>query len=271
MSGQPKFRYKSPKLVLSEIKDLIEKYDIKKLSFCDDDFFGDAQGINRAIELFRLLIKENIKIKLHVNTRVKTVIYLASKGLLDLCTKAGVAYMYVGLESYNDSALERYDKDISASDIDYVISELDKHNILINPGLITFDPELSIDEVKNNIDLFRKIKYYDAFMFTRRLVIYPHASHKIRELPISDGYFVQLLTKVLYDTMSKYRDEIFPKYVKMNRNSITKEFVNNLIQQHFDCFYAVYDALKTGNNSDIVVERFIERAMKILSETAIKY
>lgn len=266
VGGQPKFRYKNPKLVVNEMKDLIDKYDIKKLSFCDEDFFGDENGVKRALEIFRLLIEENIKIALHVNTRVKTVIQLANKDLLKLCTDAGVVYMYVGLESYNDAALVRYDKNISTSDIDYVVNELDKHKILINPGLITFDPELSIDEVKNNIDLFRRINYYDAFIFTRRLIVYPNASQKIRELQINEDYFTHLPTKLLYNAMSKYLDLIFPKYINLNRNLITEELKNKLIQCHFDYFYTAYDMLKTtGNISGTVLEQFANHATKILS------
>jgi len=268
MGRQPKFRYKNPKLVVNEIKDLIEKYDIKKLSFCDDDFFGDENGINRAMDIFRLLIQESIKISLHVNTRAKTVIQLVQSGLLKLCTDAGVAYMYVGLESYNESALERYNKGISTSDIDYVVNELNKHNILINPGLITFDPYLSIDEVKNNIDLFKRIKYYDAFMFTRRLLIYPNVSQKIRNLQNFEHSFVQLPTKLLYDAMSKYRDAIFPQYVNLNRKSVTEELKYELIKCHYDCFYTVYKTLKTvDNNCNIVIDNFVNKASKILFES----
>lgn len=268
MSGQPKFRYKEPEIVVNEIKDLIVKFNLKRLSFCDDDFFGDEKGINRAIEIFMMLIQQNIKISLHVNARVKTVIYLARNGLLKLCTDAGVAYMYVGLESYNDSTLERYDKGISTYDIDYIINELDKHNILINPGLITFDPELSIDEVKNNIDLFKKIKYYDAFMFTRRLIVYPNVSKKIRELRISDNYFVKPSTQLLYEAMSKYRDEVFPKYMTLNRDIITDEIVNLLIECHYNCFYNVYDALKNRKiNHGTIIDKYISEATIILTET----
>ena len=268
ISGQPKHRFKNPQVVVGEIKDLIYKLDIKKLSFCDEDFFGDKNGIARAIDLFQLLIQENIKIKLHVNARVQTIIQLARRGLLKLCTEAGVAYMYVGLESYNDSALKRYDKNISTSDIDYVVNELDKHNILINPGLITFDPKLSIDEVKNNIDLFKKIRYYDAFMFTRRLMIYPDASQKIKELQITEDYFTQQPTKLLYNAMSKYRDEVFPEYVSLKRSNVNEELKSKIIKCHFDCFYAVYDMLKVnGNISEDLIDQFINQAKNIISQS----
>lgn len=46
---QPKYRYRDPSLVVEEIKTLVKKYNIKKLTFVDDDFFGtNTEGINRA-------------------------------------------------------------------------------------------------------------------------------------------------------------------------------------------------------------------------------
>ena len=189
VGNQPKFRYKSPEYVANEIEELITKYGINRLSFTDEDFFGDKAGVERALELFKILIDRNIKIDLHANARAKTVMWLAKNNYLDLCFQGGIKYMYVGLESYNNKSLKLFDKGIITRDIDFVVDELAKHKIRINPGLITFDPTLTLDNVKDNIELYKKINYYDAFIFTRRLVLYPNASPKIQELFKNEEYF----------------------------------------------------------------------------------
>lgn len=262
VGGQPKFRYKDPCIVLDEIKDLIDKFAITKLSFCDEDFFGNKDGVERALKLFQMLIEENIHIDLHVNARAKTVIWLAKNNYLELCAQAGVRYMYVGLESYNDEALERYDKGITTADIDYVTSELERYHILINPGLITFDPLLAIDDVKRNVDLFKRIYYYDAFMFTRRLVIYPNAPQKIRTLYNEGEYFASPDTKALYEAMCKYRDLVFPYYMELNRDIVTDDLKELLIWLHYECFEQVYQLLKAGDSD-------WENAVNIKSNRAI--
>lgn len=177
--NQPKFRYRSPILVIEEIKTLIKKYGIEKLTFVDDDFFGThTDGMRRAVDFFELLIKENIHLKLYMNARVASVKYLINHNLLSLAAKAGVKYFFIGFESYNDEILERYHKGITTKDIDVICKYLDDYEILVNPGLITFDTKILPQQVKNNIDLLKRLHYYDAFMFTRTLVDLPHENQK---------------------------------------------------------------------------------------------
>lgn len=260
VGNQPKFRYKSPEYVADEIEELIDKYGIDKLSFTDEDFFGDKAGVERALELFRILIDRNIKINLHANARAKTVMWLARNNYLDLCSKGGIKYMYVGLESYNDKSLQLFDKGITTKDIDFVVDELDKHKIRINPGLITFDPTLTLDNVKDNIELYKRIQYYDAFIFTRRLVLYPNASPKIQALFQGDEYFQNKDVGKLFDAMVKYRDSVFPYFIQLNREVATDEAVKIIQDLHFGSFDSVYQALKENNpNYGEIVNESIEK------------
>lgn len=67
VSCQPRIRYRSPEKVISELKDLINKFNIDKVTFCDDDFFGtNIEGLKRACEIFKLLIENNIKMDIYV-------------------------------------------------------------------------------------------------------------------------------------------------------------------------------------------------------------
>lgn len=249
VGNQPKFRYKNPEYVVNEIQELIQKFNITKLSFCDEDFFGNQQGVERAFKLFDLIIEKNIKIDLHVNARVNTVIWIAKHGLLKHCRQAGVKYMYVGLESYNDESLKLFDKAITTKDIDFVVNELARYDIRINPGLITFDPTLTMNKVKQNIELFKRINYYDAFMFTRRLVLYPNASDKIKKLFENEKYFINEDVELLYETMVRYRDQVFPFYIQLNKNIVNDEIVKEIQNFHFECFDKMYNAISSKNPS----------------------
>ena len=270
VGNQPKFRYKEPVYVANEIQELVEKYNITKLSFCDEDFFGDKQGVKRALELFKILMERNIKVDLHVNARVNTVMWLAKNNYLDFCSAAGVKYMYVGLESYNNDSLKLFDKAITTKEIDFVVDELKQHNIRINPGLITFDPTLTLEKVKQNVELFKRIDYYDAFIFTRRLVLYPNASEKIQKLFENNEYFKDSNVKLLYNAMVEYRDKVFPFYIKLNRNIVNEEIVEKIQEFHFNCFDNVYNALKNGDelyeevlkNSITETENYIKKLIK---------
>lgn len=260
VGNQPKFRYKSPEYVADEIEKLIDKYGIDRLSFTDEDFFGDRAGVERALELFKILIDRNIKINLHANARAKTVMWLARNNYLDLCSQAGIKYMYVGLESYNNKSLELFDKGITTNDIDFVVDELAKHKIRINPGLITFDPTLTLDNVKDNIELYKRINYYDAFIFTRRLVLYPNASPKIQELFKNEYYFQHEDVGKLFDAMVRYRDNVFPYFIQLNREISSNEAVRHIQNLHFNSFDSIYQAIKESNsNYGEIVDDNIEK------------
>jgi len=255
ISCQPKIRYRSAQNVVDEVKQLIDKFGIDKITFCDDDFFGtNVEGIKRACEIFNLLIENNININIYVIGRIKTVEHMINLGLLPLMKKAGVSCIYLGFDSYNDDILNRYRKGFQTTDIDMVVDELQANGIRINPGLITFEPILSIEHVNNNIELFRKLGYYDAYMFTRVLVILP----QMREIYFNgedltiydDSYFKDNNTKLLFEELSKYRDMILPYYRMIDRKKINDEYRQALYAKHYDFFDFVYNEIKEKNKID---------------------
>lgn len=234
---------------------MINEFHIDKVTFCDDDFFGtNAEGLKRACEIFKLLIKNNINISIYVIGRIKTLEYMVDTGMIPLMKQAGVSCVYLGFDSYNDDILKRYQKGCKVEDMNKVISALHENGIRINPGLITFEPILNIDHVKNNIELFKKLGYYDAYMFTRVLVILPQMRKKYfndEELDIYDEeYFKDPQTKIMYEELSKYRDMVLPLYRMIDRNLITEEQREVLYTEHYNFFDYIYSELKKNNKID---------------------
>lgn len=253
VSCQPKIRYRSPEKVVEELKQLIEEFNIDKVTFCDDDFFGTTtEGLKRACDIFKLLIENNINLSIYVIGRIATMKYMIKAGMLPLMKAAGVTCVYLGFDSYNDDILKRYQKGCTVSDINMVVSELHKNGIRINPGLITFEPILTIDHVKNNVELFKMLGYYDAYMFTRVLVILPQMRKKYfndKEVDIyDDEYFRDPKTKILYEELSKYRDMALTQYRLIDRNKLTDYERELLYKEHYDFFDYVYNELKTKEN-----------------------
>lgn len=210
-SNQPKFRFRSPELLIEDIKELVEKYEIKKLTFVDDDFFGpNSYGVERAKHFFELLIENNIRLELYINVRIASVLYLISNNLLKLVADAGVKYIFIGIESYNDDILRRYKKGITTQDIDMVCNKLDEYGIYINPGMITFDSLILPHQVKNNVDLLKRIQYYDLFMFTRTLMDLPSDKQAMKNNQITSGSFKNEKTEKLYYSLVEFRDLVYP-------------------------------------------------------------
>ena len=249
VSCQPHIRYRSPEKVVEELKYLVDTFHIDKVTFCDDDFFGThKEGIERACKICKLIIENNLKLDIYVIGRIMTAKYLIRTGLLSLMKEAGINCIYLGFDSYNDDILLRYQKGCKVSDINEVVTELYKNDIRINPGLITFEPILTIDHVKKNVELFKILGYYDAYMFTRVLVILPQMRKKYfndKEIDVYDEqYFIHKDTKILYEELTKYLDMALPYYRLIDRDLITEDIRQQLYKEHYDFFDYVYDLLK---------------------------
>lgn len=269
VSCQPKIRYRSPENVVNELQDLIEAFHIDKVTFCDDDFFGtNTEGLKRACEIFKLLIEKDIKLSIYAIGRVKTMQYMIEHNMLPLMKQAGISCVYLGFDSYNDDILKRYQKGCTVSEIDNVVSALHENGIRINPGLITFEPILNIDHVKNNIELFKKLGYYDAYMFTRVLVILPQMRKKYfndEELDIYDNeYFRDPQTKILFEELSKYRDMVLPIYRAIDKNKITEEDRQYLYAEHYKFFDYIYNSLK--HNKEFNTNEYILKCKNRIME-----
>lgn len=269
VSCQPRIRYRSPENVVKEVKGLIDRFHIDKITFCDDDFFGtNIEGLKRACDIFKLLIKNNIKMDIYVIGRVKTMQYMIEHDMLPLMKQAGVSCVYLGFDSYNDDILKRYQKGCTVSDINAVVNALHENGIRINPGLITFEPVLNIEHVKNNIELFKILGYYDAYMFTRVLVILPQMRKKYfndEELDIYDEeYFKVPQTKRLFEELSKYRDMALPLYRLIDRNKIKEDVRQYLYAEHYNFFDYVYNNLK--QNKEFDTEQYISECKSRILE-----
>jgi anaerobic magnesium-protoporphyrin IX monomethyl ester cyclase len=173
VAEQPKWRARSAENVVDEMEYLSRELGVTRVTFVDEDFFGDnnESGIGRAKRIAELLIERGIKMNYYVNSLVKSLVYIAKRPeLLDLLAKSGMDCVFAGFESTSTNRLKSYSKPQRPEQYALVISELAKRGIRINLGMITFDPTMSIDELKANVELAEEMRYYDLYFFTRTLV-----------------------------------------------------------------------------------------------------
>lgn len=239
---QPQYRYRDPQLIIDEISHLIDMFQIEKLTFVDDDFFGtNTEGMDRSERFFKMLVRNNIKLKLYMNARVASVQELIRRNLLSLVAQAGVRYFFIGFESYNDDILNRYHKGISTKDIDSIINQLNRYQIDVNPGMITFDRSIRPQQVKRNVDLLKRLHYYDLFMFTRTLMTLPSDKVRMRDNRMRHGDFDHVETDILFNALIDLRDRLYRLYGMVDRELITDVERNAIIELHFSAFYKLYE------------------------------
>lgn len=182
--------------ILENIKSYVAKgvriFDIKDSEFfgpvkknnCSDPFFNN---MDRVIKFSEGIIKlnkelaEKIKIN-HISCRVDTIfsegedeknkIRLATFKLLK---EAGVESIFLGIESGSPTQLKRYSKGVTVNENENAIKILESFGFSIEPGFIMFDPLVSLDELKENIN------------FIERTQLYQYDSHILGSLRLQNG------------------------------------------------------------------------------------
>lgn len=175
-----------------EIDDLIVIHNVNSLYFCDADFFASRQ---HAKSILRILRDRNVSFKL--SSRADSL--LRNRDLLEEAIRIGCNSIEVGIESFSDSQLLRYNKKVtSQTNIDAVkmlkgFQSQYKFTVILE--MIMFDPLLSFSELKTNIktiiDLGFDTPIQEGYLFTK-LKLYPDTNYKnmIRnDLSKLDNYF----------------------------------------------------------------------------------
>ncbi len=117
-------RYRFPELVLDEIKECVEKYNIKDFVFWSDIFNLDKEWVQK---LCRLIIDSNLEISFCANTRADTV----DSETLQLMKKAGCSILTIGIESGSQEILDKMGKKISLEQIKNAVSMINDTGIMI--------------------------------------------------------------------------------------------------------------------------------------------
>lgn len=171
VSLQPKWRARSAENVVDEIAELVAEFGLTRVTFVDEDYFGSGTGgVDRTIRIAELLIERRISVRYYVNALIRSLLLIKRRGLLPLFAQSGMDSVFTGFESASRTTLRQFRKPQLPSQYEEVIDGLMEHGIRINPGLISFTPTSSLDDLRENMLLAQRMRYYDLYLFTRRLV-----------------------------------------------------------------------------------------------------
>jgi radical SAM superfamily enzyme YgiQ (UPF0313 family) len=104
------FRPRSPDAIIAEIRFLIEKYRVTRISFMDELLMSSRSRIE---EICRALIKAKLNIKWGCSGRLN----YAAPDILRLMKKAGCVMINYGIESIDDQALKNMHKNLTVDQI----------------------------------------------------------------------------------------------------------------------------------------------------------
>jgi len=138
-----KFRERSAENVVSEIQEINGNY--KSVVIVDDNFLADNK---RAHKIFDMILESNIDIEFVImGARVDT----ADKELYLKMKKAGVKYIFYGIESGNQDVLNFYNKNINLKQIKNTTALAKEMDFFIGASFILGAPIETKDHIENTI------------------------------------------------------------------------------------------------------------------------
>ncbi len=147
------YRYRSVERVVEEIERLVQETGEEKIMFVDAEFIGAGKkGKERALRFAEEIIKRRLKIRFRIEARADNV----DKEVLLALKKAGLAYVFLGVESGIQSVLDRFNKKTTVEDNLKAIKLLKELDIPTGIGFIMFDPFTTLSEVIENAEFLEK-------------------------------------------------------------------------------------------------------------------
>ncbi len=224
-------RYRSPELILEEIKECVTLYNIRDFIFWSDIFNSNKEWVQK---LCRLIIESNLKINFSANTRVDTV----DIETLNLMKKAGCNLISMGVESGSQEILDKMGKKITLNQIKKAVAMINKAGIQVYAYYVIGLPWETKETIEKTFKFAKKLNTQYASFYTatalRGTKFYDFINtNRLGEISLEKPYIFpsvrsyKLTSQEIYEYNRKFNKEYYlrPSYIlKMacNINSLTK-------------------------------------------------
>lgn len=132
---------------------------VRKIHFLDSEFIGGTrESKRRAMEIADSLIDRNVGCRFIFDCRIDNV----EEELFSRLKQAGLANVFIGIESGSESALRRLKKGYTVERVERGIKVLRKLGIRFKTNFILADPGSTIDEVEESLDFIKKWSLLDT-------------------------------------------------------------------------------------------------------------
>lgn len=147
-----KWRYRSVKSIIKEIKKLYHEYGVKEIMIWDDNF---TLNRSRVEEFCRALLKEKMNLIWSCPNGVR--LNSLDFALLKLMKKSGCYSLCLGIESGSQRVLNNMSKNLKISTVKKIVPLIKKAGIRTQGFFIIGYPSETIEDVNKTIDLALKL------------------------------------------------------------------------------------------------------------------
>ena len=210
------FRPRSTEKIIEEIEMLKQSYNVTYISFIDELLMSSTK---RTIEFCNRMIEKNVNVKWNCNGRLNYA--SKDKEMLKLMKKAGCVFINYGIESMDDEALKRMNKNLTTEMIvKGVENTLDAG---ISPGLNIIFGNLgeTRKSIENDVEFLLKYDDHAQLRTIRPVTPYPG----------TDLYKYAIEHEMIKDI------EDFYEYKHVNSDLLTCNFTELTDDEYYDALY----------------------------------
>ncbi|MDE1889269.1 MAG: radical SAM protein, partial [Planctomycetota bacterium] len=148
------WRGRSAKNIFDEIMRLHTEHSIENFYFSDANFFGPGKtGKERVVILAELILTHDLNIRFGFECRANDI----EEYSLSRLVMAGLANVFLGLESGDPASLKRFKKHTTVDENKKAIQLLRDYGIEPTFGFIMFEPDSTLESVRNNFEFLKEM------------------------------------------------------------------------------------------------------------------
>ena len=148
------WRGRSAKNIFDEILKLYTERSIEDFYFSDANFFGPGKpGKERAVTLAELILSHDLNIRFGFECRANDI----EEYSLSRLVMAGLTNVFLGLESGDPASLKRFKKHTTVDENKQAIQLLRDYGIEPTFGFIMFEPNSTMESVRNNFEFLQEM------------------------------------------------------------------------------------------------------------------
>lgn len=266
----PLRRARSPMKVVNEMRRLFDDHGVRIFIFKDDDLCTRGRRHREWIHNFARELRASGlggKVIWRISCRVDDVDY----DLLTELREVGLRFLYMGIESGNDTSLKSFNKRYRVEDANKAIAVVRKLGLTFAFGFMMFDPDSTFASIAQNVEFLSKHgKFGDvAVTFTK---MFPYVGTPIANRLAIEGRLRGTVDSPTYEFSDRRLNllELFCSQAFGFRDYLTRGLVGLLEVALFDAvvvheFFAnQYDADAYITDVNRLVRRSNESAMATL-------
>jgi len=162
------YRERNPDTFVAEIEHLFRTYGVNVFFLADEYPTCSRDRWDRILEL---LIRKDLGVHLLIETCVRDII--RDQDILEKYRRAGVLFIYMGVEATNNQRLEVFRKDIRFEDSKNAIRMINEAGMISESSVILGTPDETPETIRETFELARE--YGPDFMHFLMLAPWPYA------------------------------------------------------------------------------------------------